>query len=144
MCEGQGKPLALTLTAGQRHDSTQLGAVLDRVHVPRRGGGRARKRPDLLLADKGYSDPRCRRELRRRGIRHLIPERSDQQAQRQQKGRRGGRPVAFDPQLYRRRNVVERAIGRLKQFRRIATRYEKRALTYVAFLQLAAIVLWLA
>jgi transposase len=134
----------VTLTAGQRHDSTQLAAVLDRVLVPRRGGGAARKRPDLLLGDKGYSYPRCRRELRRRGIRQLIPERADQQAQRQKKGRRGGRPVAFDAQTYRRRNVVERAIGRLKQFRRIATRYEKRALNYVAFLHLAAIVLWLA
>ncbi len=119
-------------------------ALLDRVAVPRRGGGRARQRLDCLLGDKGYSYPTCRRELRRRGMRHCIPERSDQQAQRRQKGRRGGRPVAFDAQLYRRRNVVERAIGRLKQFRRLATRYEKRAVNYGAFLHLAAIVLWLA
>lgn len=117
--------------------------MLDHVRVPRRSGGRARTRPDLLLADKGYSYPHCRRMLRRRGIRHCIPERSDQREQRRRKGQRGGRPVSFDAASYRRRNVVERAIGRLKQFRRIATRYEKRALNYLAFLQLAAIMLWL-
>jgi transposase len=118
--------------------------VLDQIRVPRRGGGRARQRPDVLVGDKGYSYPRCRRLLRQRGIRHVIPERSDQREQRQAKGRRGGRPNGFDGPTYRRRNVVERCIGRLKQFRRIATRYEKRALNYVAFLHLVAIILWLS
>jgi transposase len=116
---------------------------LDRIRVPRRGGGAPRSRPDLLLGDKGYSYPRVRRALRRRGVRHIIPQRSDQRAQRRAKGRGGGRPPQFDRELYRRRNVVERCIGRLKQFRRIATRYEKRALNYLGFLHLVAILLWL-
>ena len=143
VCEGQGKPLAITLTPGQRHEATQVEAVLDRIRVPRRGGGPPRSRPGLLLGDKGYSYPRVRRALRRRGIPHIIPQRTDQRSQRRAKGRAGGRPPRFDQTVYRRRNVVERGIGRLKQFRRIATRYEKRALNYLGFIHLVAILLWL-
>ena len=95
------------LTAGQVHESTQLEPALDAIRVPRPGRGRPRKRPDQLLADKGCSYPRCRRGLRRRGIPHTIPERRDQQRQRRAKGRRGGRPPAFDRLAYRRRNAIE-------------------------------------
>jgi transposase len=131
------------VTPGQRHESTQVEPLLDGIRVPRRRGGAPRSRPDLLVGDKGYSYPRVRRTLRRRGIRHIIPQRTDQRAQRRAKGRRGGRPPRFDRTLYRRRNVVERCIGRRKQFRRIATRYEKRALNSLALLHLVAILLWL-
>ena len=128
------------MTAGQRHDSTQLAPVLDAIRVPRPGGrGRPRKRPDHLIADKGYSYPRCRRALRRRGIPHTIPERRDQRARR---AARPGRPLAFDKERYRRRNVVERCINRLKQWRGLATRYEKRASNYRAMVVIAAILLW--
>jgi transposase len=131
----------VVITAGQRHDSTQLGPVLDGIRVPRPGGrGRPRTRPDRLIADKGYSYPRCRRLLRRRGIAHTIPERSDQRAQR---AARPGRPLAFDRATYARRNVVERGINRLKQWRGLATRYEKRAVNYRAMVVIAAIVIWL-
>jgi transposase len=130
------------ITPGQRHDSTQLGAVLDAIHVPRPGGtGRPRKRPDHLIADKGYSYPRCRALLRQRGIPHTIPERSDQ---RERRARRPGRPLAFDRERYRRRNVVERCFNRLKQWRGVATRFEKRADNYRAMLILASLMLWLA
>ena len=82
------------LTAGQRHDSTQLEAVLDAIRVPRPGGrGRPRQRPDRLIGDKGYSYERCRRVLRRRGIPHVIPERDDQRARRAAKP---GRKPACD------------------------------------------------
>ena len=131
------------LTAGQCHESTQLESVLDDIRVPRPGRGRPRKRPSRLTGDKGYSYPRCRQVLRRRGIPHVIPERRDQQARRQAKGQRGGRPPAFDRVAYRGRNVIERCINRLKQFRRVATRYDKHALNYRAFVVLAAIQLWL-
>jgi len=130
-------------TAGQRHDSTQLEPVLDGIRVPRRRG-RPRKRPDRLLADRGFSYPRCRRALRRRGIPHVIPERSDQRARRAAQGRRGGRPPAFDRAAYRRRNAIERCVNRLKQARRVATRYDKLAVRYRAFVVLAAIQCWLA
>ena len=82
--------------------------------------------------------------LRRRGIGHTIPERSDQQAARARRGSRGGRPPGFDPNRYRQRNVVERAFNRLKQWRAVATRYDKRAANYRAGVVLASLVLWLA
>jgi transposase len=81
--------------------------------------------------DKGYRYPRCRRILRGRGIRCTIPMRSDQRRRR------------FDPDAYRRRNVVERCVGRLKQFRGIATRYEKRAANFRAMVVIASLVIWL-
>jgi len=93
-----------------------------------------------LIADKGYSYARCRRWLRQRQIPHTIPERRDQRAHR---AARPGRPLVFDQTTYARRNVVERCINRLKQWRGLATRYEKRALNYRAMLVLASIVLWL-
>jgi hypothetical protein len=78
---------------------------LDGIRVRRLGGrGRPRTRPDRLIADKGYSYPRCRRLLRARQIPHTIPERSDQRARR---AARPGRPLAFDRTVYARRNVVE-------------------------------------
>jgi transposase len=77
---------------------------------------------------------------RRRPIPHTIPERRDQRAQR---ASRPGRPLTFDTTIYARRNVVERCINRLKQWRGLATRYEKRAVNYRAMLVLASIVLWL-
>src|SRR5262249_126739 len=72
-CDGRGRPLAVVVTPGQRHESAQLGAVLDAIRVPRPGGrGRPRKRPDHVIADKGYGYEHCRRLLRRRGIAHTI------------------------------------------------------------------------
>jgi len=143
VCDGKVRPLGFTVSAGQRHDSTQMEAALDAIRVPRKGRGRPRKRPERLNLDKGYSYPRCRRALRRRGIGAMIPERKDQREQRQKKGRQGGRPCRFDRERYRQRSLVERCFLRLKQWRRIATRYDKRAETYLAFLTLASIVLWL-
>lgn len=131
------------MTAGQRHESTQLEAVLDASWVPRLPGvaGRPRKRPERLIADKGYSYPSCRKLLRGRGIRHTIPERRDQ---RERRMRRPGRPLSFDATTYARRNVVERCVNRLKQWRRITTRYEKRAVNYRAAVVIAALMTWLA
>ncbi len=129
------------ITPGQRHDSTQLAAVLDGIRVPRPSGrGRPRTRPDRVIADKGYSYLRCRRLLRTRQIPHTIPERRDQRAQR---ATRPGRPLAFDRATSARRNVVERCINRLKQWRGLATRYEKRAVNYRAMVVIASIVIWL-
>jgi transposase len=118
-----------------------LVSVVTGIRVPRPGGrGRPRTRPDRIIADKGYSYARCREWLRRRQIPHTIPERRDQRARR---AARPGRPLAFDKTIYARRNVVERCINRLKQWRGLATRYEKRAVNYRAMVVLASIVLWL-
>jgi len=132
----------LVLSEGQRHDSLYLEATLDAIRVPRPGRGRPRKRPGFVALDRGYSDRKCRHLLRRRNLRHLIPERRDQRERRAGRGRSGGRPVAFEAARYAGRNVVERCILRLKQFRRVATRYEKRAACYLAVVTLASIILW--
>jgi transposase len=73
----------------------------------------------------------------------MIPERKDQRAQRKKKGTAGGRPCHFDKAQYRRRNTVERTFLRLKQQRRVATRYDKLGASYQAWATLASIRLWL-
>jgi transposase len=98
-------------------------------------------RPEHLLADKAYSHPSTRRELRERGIPHTIPERRDQVEHRKSQGSRAGEPPKFDPELYAQRNTVERGFGRFKQWRGIATRYDKYARTYLGGVLLAATVI---
>ncbi len=112
-----------------------------RLRVPRRRG-RPRTRPDLVLADKSYSSRAIREHLRRRGVRAVIPVPADQRGHWLRRGSRGGRPPAFDRETYERRNTVERCINRLKQWRGIATRYEKTATIYLAGLHIAGIFLW--
>jgi transposase len=85
-----------------------------------------------LAGDKGYSSPTARRRIRRRGIIPVIPTKSNEP-----------RDPAFDRAAYRERNRIERLINRLKQFRRIATRYEKRGINYAAMLTIGMSLLWL-
>lgn len=108
--------------------------------MPRLNGGRPRTRPDRLIADKAYSHPSTRHLLRQRRIPHVIPERTDQRARR---AGRSGRPPAFDPLVYRHRNIVERCVNRLKQWRGLATRFDKRAANFHAAVIIAALLMWL-
>ena len=105
--------------------------------------GRPRTRPDAVRGDKAYSSRAIRGHLRARGIKAVIPEPSDQQGNRKRRGSRGGRPVSYDIEDYKGRNVVERGFNEDKQWRGLATRYDKLALTYRGGAVLRAITLWL-
>ena len=143
LVDGKGRPLAVILSPGQAGDSPTLQLLLDELRVPKVGPGRPRTTPDVLLGDKAYSSRGTRIELRRRGVTTVIPEPSDQLANRKRRGSRGGRPVNFDRVVYKRRNVVERAFNRLKQWRGIATRYDKLAVIYRGAVVLGSVLLWL-
>lgn len=141
--DGAGHGLAVLLTPGQTNDSPLLQPLLDAVVVPRLEGGPPRRNPDVVIADRAYSAASNRSLLRRKRIQTVIPERSDQVANRKRKGRAGGRAPRFDQQLYKRRNVIERAFNKAKHWRAVATRYDKLAITYRAGFVLALIVEWL-
>jgi transposase len=133
-------------TAGQRHDSVAFELVMGKVRVARPGRGRPRRRPDELQADKAYSSRAIRGHLRNRGIRATIPLKVDQQpGQQTGRRRRGtrGRLPGFDPEAYKQRNVVERAVNKLRNTRAVATRYDKRDFVYRGTIDVAAIRIWL-
>lgn len=137
------RPLSLLVTPGRWGDAPQLIPVMDQIRVPRPVGGRPRTRPDHLSGDKAYSSRRNRRYLRRRQIKHTIPEPANQQANRRRRGNNGGRPTGFDSTRYKRRNEVERLINKLKSNRAVATRFDKRAFVFHGTVTVAAIRLWL-
>ncbi|WP_415924789.1 IS5 family transposase [Streptomyces sp. AK08-01B] len=141
--DGRCRPLSLVATPGQRADCTQFESVLEKIRVPRIGAGRPRKKPNSLAADKAYSNGPCRQYLRRQGIRHTIPEKTDSQAARRRKGSRGGRPPGFDSERYKKRNTIERAINKLKQARAVGTRYDKRGYIFLGTATVAALMIWL-
>ena len=112
--------MAFTLTAGQTHDLVGVGALLRRVPVPRR-----------LIADRAYDARKLRDWLAERGCEAVIPPNPTRK-----------HPHAYDAEAYKRRNLVERMFCRLKDFRRIATRYDKRADTFLSAVFIAAICAW--
>lgn len=124
--------MTFTVTAGQRHETTQFEVLMEQGAVKRGSRGRPRIRPERVLGDKGYSSRKIRHYLKQRGIGYTIPRRRNET-----------RTGPFNRTLYKDRNCVERLIGRLKQFRRVATRYEKRAVNFLAMVTLASIMLWI-
>ncbi|WP_079038390.1 IS5 family transposase [Streptomyces sp. NBRC 110028] len=141
-CVPQCLPLSLTITAGQAGDSPQFIPVLNKIRVPG-PVGRPRTRPDAVAGDKAYSSRQNRSHLRKRGIKTVIPEKKDQAAHRENRGSRGGRPVTWDKQLYKLRNSVERTISKIKDWRGLAVRYDKKPESYQAGLELCAGLLWI-
>nr|WP_256122656.1 IS5 family transposase [Streptomyces sp. LUP47B] len=121
LTDGQGIPLAVSLTGGNRNDVTQLLPLLDKVPPVAGAVGRPRRRPDALLADRGYDHDKYRRLLRARGIRPVIAERGEEH---------GSGLGTF-------RYVVERTIAWLHGFRRLRVRWERRDDIHEAFLGLA-------
>ena len=105
------------VTTGQAGDSPALPVLLDQLRIPRLGYGRPRTTPEALRGNKAYSAKAHRDHLRARGVKVMIPEKADQQANRRNRGSRGGRPVIFDAEDYKNRNVVERAFNKLKNWR---------------------------
>ena len=120
------------LSPGQRHDTLFFEPLMEDGAIKRPGPGRPKRRPDRVVGDKGYSSDDNRSYLQRRGINYTIPRRANEK-----------RGSPFDEVAYKLRNRVERLIGRLKQYRRIATRYEKLAENYLAMLHIGSILLWL-
>jgi transposase len=130
--EGQGKPLTVLLTPGQQHEATVFGPLLHQGAIRRRGRGRPRIRPCRTSGDKAYTGHRNRAALRRRGIRHTIPKLSTE-----------NHSGPFDRDLYRRRHLIENLIARCKQYRALATRYDKRAESFRTAWVIVMTILWL-
>ena len=133
------RPLTRILTPGQHADCPQFVPLMSQISIRRRGTGRPRTRPGAAMGDKAYSSAANRGYLRKRGIKAVIPVKEDQKNHRRARGRRGGRPPAFDQARYRERNTVERCFSKLRQFRAVATRYDKRKEIYQGSVDLASI-----
>ncbi len=125
--DGEGLPLAADASPGQSHESTRFEETMNAVRIPQ-PIGRPRQRPDALAGDKAYGCNWIREWLKRHRIKDVIPTKSNQE-----------RNPSFDREAYRRRNVVERCIGWLKECRRILTRFEKLAVNFLAMIKLAMI-----
>jgi transposase len=118
----KGNPLTFDLTGGEVHETQGFDALM-KLHDAQ---------PAKLLGDKGYDSDEIRNDLAKRGIEPVIPPRSNRTT-----------PIEYDREAYKRRNLIERCVNRLKQFRRIATRYEKNARAFVSMLCIAAARLWI-
>jgi transposase len=121
-CDARGLPLALVLTPGEAHETRAFADLVEDLAAGTR----------CLIGDMGYDADWLRQELLLRGVLPVIPPNPVRK-----------KPAPLDRELYRLRNRVERLVNRLKQFRAVATRYDKTAESYLALVQLAASRLWL-
>lgn len=115
-----GNPLRLLLTAGQRHDSPQASALIEGYE------------PQALLADKGYDSDALIKSVTARGIEAVIPPKKNRLVQRE-----------YDRHLYRERHLIECFIGKIKQYRRVFSRFEKLSKNYMGFLSFVSALVWL-
>ena len=132
LCDGAGHPLHFHLTAGQAHESVALDTLLegadDQLYDSE---GEPVAWPVKLIGDKGYRANWIDEYLLALGIQPVIPSREDEV--------RNDRPVKFDRRAYRKRNIVERLIGWLKEARRVFARFEKTAVNFGGFVKMAFI-----
>lgn len=120
LTDALGRPLRVVITAGQVNDSTQVDLLLEDAPTAD------------VLADKGYDSDHVLEKIEDPGVSAVIPPKSNRKLQR-----------AYDRELYKERNRIERTFNKLKCFRRIATRYDRKALYYKSFVYLAASLMWL-
>lgn len=113
------RPLCIRLTGGESHDVTQAADLI------------AEWEPQFVIGDKAYDSDDFRKQIRRQGAKPVIP------------SRQGARRRRYDRKRYKLRNVAERFFGRLKNYRRVATRYDKTAVNYFGFVALASIIIQL-
>lgn len=121
LADWKGKPLAFTLTGAQEADITEAPTLIARA-----------EQADAVVGDKGYDSDALIELLHNRGTEAVIPPRSNRIASRR-----------YSKQLYKARNLIERLFRRLKEFRRIATRYEKLDRHFAAMIMLACVCVWL-
>lgn len=121
------------LSAGSAHDAAYFHPLLEEVSIPLRRG-RPRNRPEEVVADKAYDATYIRQGLTKRGIKNMIPQK---QLRKGTKRRKKGLHSGFNQETYKKRASVEQSIGWIKEWRRVATRYEKLAVSYLAFVKLA-------
>jgi transposase len=119
LVDALGQPLRFMLTGGQVNDCTQAEVLLENVQAK------------AVLADKGYDTDQVLAQVAHSGAVAVIPPKSNRKIQRE-----------YDRELYKQRNLIERAFNKLKHCRRIATRYDRKACYFLAFLQLAAAHIW--
>jgi transposase len=136
MCEGGGLPITVLLSPGETHESTMLDPLLSSVNI---GGkpGAPRRRFEVVSGDKGYDGETQRAIVRAHGSMPLIPRR------RKKDGSYPTEAEGFDKERYKKRNVIERLIGKLKEFRRVATRFDKLAESFRCFVIIGFIRIWL-
>lgn len=121
-CDVKGRPLGFTLTTGQAHDSQAFPSLLRLV------GDRVK----AMLADKEYDADAIRDDLLAEEIEPVIPPKANRKA-----------AIYYDRDLYKQRNQIERMFNKLKNWRRVATRYDKTAESFLGFISIAAIKLWM-
>lgn len=120
VCDSLGRPLRFMLTAGQRHDNLTAKALLEGFQA------------EAVLADRAYDNNDLRQAIVGMGAEAVIPSTRSRKI-----------PIAHNAAIYKHRNRIERCFNKLKHFRRFATRYDRRADHYLAFIHLAAVMLWL-
>lgn len=136
LCEGHGLPVTVEVTPGQQHESTVLEPLLDSVSIAGKPG-HPRQRFDTVSGDKGYDYPGARRVIEARGGEPLIPHRH------RSDGTYPPESEGFDKQKYKQRNIVERFFGKIKECRHIAMRYDKLKESYISFLLIEFINIWI-
>jgi transposase len=117
--DAQGQPIRFILTGGQAHDAPQAIPLLTGVQA------------NYVIADKGYDSDQILRFIQEQGAVAVIPPRSNRKT-----------PREYDRELYKQRNLIERAFNKLKHWRRIATRYDRKSIYFLASLHLASAITW--